>query len=73
MRNVPFIDATAVNRLKEFHQKLEASGTTIIISGANRQVKEELFKSEVYSLIGKNNILDNINQAIERSEELLKK
>lgn len=70
MRNVPFIDATAVNRLKEFHQKLQSCGTAIIISGANRQVKEELFKSEFYSLIGKNNILDNINQAIERAEEL---
>lgn len=70
MRNVPFIDATAVNRLKEFHQKLKSCGTTIIISGANRQVKEELFKSEFYSLIGKNNILDNINQAIERAKEI---
>lgn len=70
MRNVPFIDATAVNRLKEFHQKLKSCGTTIIISGANRQVKEELFKSEFYSLIGKNNIVDNINLAIERAEEL---
>ncbi|WP_428741700.1 SulP family inorganic anion transporter [Tenacibaculum sp.] len=70
MRNVPFIDATAVNRLKEFHQKLKSCGTTIIISGANRQVKEELFKSEFYSLIGKDNILDNINQAIERAEEI---
>jgi SulP family sulfate permease len=72
MRNVPFIDATAVNRLKEFHQKLKSCGTTIIISGANRQVKEELFKSEFYSLIGKNNILDNINQAIERAEKINK-
>lgn len=72
MRHVPFIDATAVKRLKEFHQKLKSSGTTIIISGANREVKEELFKSEVYSLIGKNNILDNIKEAIERTEEILK-
>ncbi len=70
MRNVPFIDATAVNRLKEFHQKMKSCGTTILISGANRQVKEELFKSEFYSLIGQNNILDNINQAIERAEEI---
>ncbi|MDC6389577.1 SulP family inorganic anion transporter [Maribacter sp. PR1] len=73
MRHVPFIDATAVNRLKEFQQKLKSYGTTIIISGANRQVREELFKSEFHSLIDDNNILDNINQAIERAEELLKK
>jgi SulP family sulfate permease len=49
---------------------LKSCGTTIIISGANRQVKEELFKSEFYSLIGKNNILDSINQAIERAEKI---
>lgn len=72
MRHVPFIDATAVNRLKEFQQNLKSSGTTIIISGANQQVKEELFKSKFYSLIDKKNILDNINQAIERAEEILK-
>lgn len=70
MRNVPFIDATAVNRLKEFHQKLKSKGTVIIISGANQQVKEELIKSKLDSLIGKNNILDNINQAIERAEQI---
>jgi SulP family sulfate permease len=73
MRNVPFIDATAVNRLKEFYQKLKSCGTTVIISGANRQVKEELFKQKFYELIGKHNILDNINKAIERAEEILKK
>jgi SulP family sulfate permease len=72
MRNVPFIDATAVNRLKEFHQKLKSSGTVIIISGANQQVKDELIKSELDSIIGKDNILDNISQAIGRAEELNK-
>lgn len=71
MRNVPFIDATALNRLKEFYQKLNERGTIIIISGANRQVKKELFKAGFYSLIGKKNILDNINQAIERAEEIV--
>lgn len=70
MRNVPFIDATALNRLNEFHNKLKARGTTILISGANRQVKEELFKSGIYSLKGRENILDNINQAIKRAEEI---
>lgn len=72
MRNVPFIDATAINRLKEFHQKLRSNGTTIIISGANRLVKEELFKSDLYSRIGKNNIIENINEAISRAECILK-
>ncbi|WP_187262490.1 SulP family inorganic anion transporter [Pontibacter beigongshangensis] len=73
MRHVPFIDATAINRLKEFNHTLKARGTTIVISGANRQVREELFKSDLYSLIGRNNILENISEAISRAEELSKK
>ena len=72
MRHVPFIDATALNRLKEFHHKLQSRGTYIIISGANRQVNEALFKSDLYIQIGRKNILDNINQALERAEVLLK-
>lgn len=72
MRHVPFIDATAITRLEEFTRTLNARGTTIILSGANRQIKEELFKSDLYSLIGKNNVLANINQAIARAEEIIK-
>ena len=70
MRNVPFIDATAINRLKELGRTLKGRGTTMIISGANRQVREELFKSDLYSLLGKHNILDSIAEAIQRAEEL---
>ncbi len=71
MRNVPFIDATAINRLKELAQILKGRGTTMIISGANRQVREELFKSDLYSQLGKHNILDSIEHAIQRAEELI--
>ncbi len=72
MRHVPFIDATGINRLKEFHQRLQSSGTTIIISGANREVKEEFFKAGLYSAIDKKNILENIDDAIFRAEQVLK-
>jgi len=59
---VSFIDSAAVNRLKKFHQKLQSGRTTIIVSEINRQIEEELFKLDLYSQIGKNNILDDINQ-----------
>lgn len=71
MRNVPFIDATGINRLKEFIQKLKSCGTTIVLSGINRPVKEELFKSGLYPIIGKNNIHENIKEAIVRAEEII--
>ncbi len=71
MRHVPFIDATAVNRLQELTRNLQAKGTTMVVSGANRLVKEELLKAGFYALLGKQNILGNINEAIVRAEELL--
>jgi len=70
MRHVPFIDATGINRLKEMCTRLVAKGTTIIISEANHEVRYEMLKAELYSIIDKHNILLNINDALQRSKEL---
>ncbi len=72
LRHVPFIDATGCNSLKEMCRQLQQKGTTIIISGANREVKEELMKAGLYTLLGKYNIHDNITSAISRAQEILK-
>src|SRR5690554_584666 len=71
MRHVPFIDATAINRLQELCQQLQVKGTVVIISGANHDVKTELLKSGLYETIGKYNIHDNIRDALGRAEEVL--
>ena len=72
MRNVPFIDATGINRLKEICHRFEEKGIHIIISGANRKVKEELLRASIYSLLGKYNITENINLALVRAQQILK-
>lgn len=71
MRNVPFIDATGIRRLREIAVQLQAKGTSIVISGANREVKQELLKSGLYALVGKWNIHDDISKAVGRSREIL--
>src|SRR5690554_5209888 len=71
MRNVPFIDATAINRLGEMCSQLQTKGTTIIISGANHEVKKELLKANLYSQLGKYNIHDNIHDALNRALEVM--
>ena len=71
MRNVPFIDATGINRLKEICQQLQARGTAIIISGAKPEVTEELLKGNLYTVIGVDNIHLNITDAIRRAEVIL--
>lgn len=72
MRNVPFIDATGINRLKEFLVSIHACGTTVIISGANQQIIKDFSKNKLNEILGENRIFDNINDAILRTEELLK-
>ena len=44
MRNVPFIDATGIYRLKEVIRKFNSDNTTTILSGTNEQVKADLEK-----------------------------
>ncbi len=72
MRYVPFIDATAMKRLKDLTQKLRSKGTTLIISGATGEIKKTLLKSGLTSLLGEGNILENIEQALVRAEKILK-
>ena len=71
MRNVPFIDATGINRLKEICKQLQSRGTTVIISGANHEVKLELLKANIYTMLNKNNIHDKISSAIQRAKNIL--
>lgn len=75
MRNVPFIDATGINRLKEMCKQLLVKGTKIIISEANHEVRHELLKAQLYVIIDKQNVVLSINDALIRSKEisLLKK
>lgn len=71
IRHVPFIDATGVKRLKEIYTSLMASGTATIISGANEEIKNELRKMNIYQDLGRDNICDNIEQAVQQAERLL--
>jgi len=70
MRHVPFIDATGLNRLKEICVKLKAKGSTVIISGANHELRLELLKGGIYDLIGKHNVLSDITEALKRVEAI---
>lgn len=72
MRNVPFIDATGINRLKTICEQLQDKGTTIIISGAQRELRLALLKANVYTLIGKHNVHPSIADALVRADEILK-
>jgi len=44
-----------------------------IISGANHEVRHEMLKAGLYSIIDKHNILQNINEAMQRAVEISSK
>lgn len=71
MRHVPFVDATGVYRLKEVIKQFNAQKVTIILSGVNEKVKEDLIKADIYSVLGKDNLLDNITGSLTRANKVL--
>lgn len=72
MRHVPLIDATGIYRLKEVIREFNNHGTTIILSGINVQVRADIEKAGIYSVLDKDNLLDDIYKSLERATEILK-
>jgi SulP family sulfate permease len=69
MRNVPIIDATGIKALKDIHKDSVKRGTRIILSGiTSSQVKTALEDAGITDDIGKENIVSNFREALERSK-----
>lgn len=71
VRYIPFIDATGVYRLKELIKHFNDQKIQIIISGANPSVLKELEKGMIYSVLSEQNMISNIEEAIERAKDIL--
>ena len=72
MRKVSFIDATGIHNLEIFVDASLANGRKIILSGVNEKVLHTLDRSGIVAKVGKDNILDNIHAALDRSFEVAK-
>jgi sulfate permease, SulP family len=72
MRNVPFIDATGVYRLKEMIKQFDHKKVSILLSGINPQIKADLEKANIYAVLNRENLLDNIDDSLKRANEILK-
>ena len=71
MRKVLTIDATGLNMMKEMLEDCRKTGTTLILSGVHTQ---PLFAMQQFGLadeIGQENIFGNIDDALDRSRQLL--
>ncbi|MBF0594638.1 MAG: sulfate permease [Candidatus Omnitrophica bacterium] len=70
-RDVPLIDSTGMHALKSFYGKCQRSGIKLIITGLHVQPLNEMVKSNLYELIGEENVFSSMKDAIKRAEDLL--
>lgn len=73
MKQVPIIDATGIKTLSEVHRESKRQGTKLILSEVHSgQVMQELKAARLLFAIGKANVTDSFEKAMERSETILK-
>ena len=70
MRHVPAIDATGMFLLESFVLKAQKRGTTVILSELSRLPKAFIKKMGFYNIVGKENILDNFDDALVRANKI---
>jgi SulP family sulfate permease len=70
LRNMTALDATGLFALEEVVRTLKASGRELILCGAREQPLRLIRQTEFEELIGKENICDNVQAALERAEEV---
>lgn len=73
LRQVPFMDSTAVNNLHMLHNGLKKNSITLVLSGVQSAVLDTLKATGLMELIGPENVKPNIHEAIARAEELMGK
>ena len=72
MRKVSFIDSTGLHNLEIFIEAALKAGQIVILSGVNKKVYQAIDRAGILSKIGKENVLDHIDLALARAEELAK-
>jgi len=71
-RDVPLIDSTGMHALRGFYDKCRRERICLIITGLHVQPLNEMVKSNLYDLIGEENVFSCMKDAIARAQELLK-
>jgi len=71
MRNVPAIDATGLQTLIEFYSDATKYNTHLILSGVHTQPLLAMRKAGVLELYGEQNILGNIDDALDYARTIL--
>ncbi len=70
MRNTLYLDAGGLRALEQLKAACDRKGVTIIISGIHTQPYMLMQKTGTLDVLGKENVFDNINAALERAKEV---
>jgi SulP family sulfate permease len=70
LRNMSAIDATGIHTIETFAKRLRESGRTLLLCGAMEQPSKLLSGSHFLDLLGRENILPNIKEALDRAKEV---
>ncbi len=70
LRNMSALDATGLFAIEEVATQLHASKRTLILCGAREQPSQLMRQAEFEEVVGKENICDNVQQALNRAEEV---
>jgi SulP family sulfate permease len=67
LRNMTAIDATGLHAFEQLAERLQKSGRTLLLCGALPQPSKMLHRAEFVEHVGEDNILPDINAALERA------
>jgi len=73
LRNMTALDATGLFAIEEVARALQATGRTLILCGAREQPAKLLHEAELEEIIGKNNICENVQDAVRRAQDVFEK
>lgn len=71
MRNVPAIDATGLQTLKDFYSDAKKQKTHLILSGVHTQPLYAMMQAGIFDMYGEENILGNIDDALDKAREVI--
>jgi SulP family sulfate permease len=71
MRHVPVIDSTGLHILEEVFHQAKSTGTVLLLSGIQKEVFKEFYKSGLLHKIGRENVFTVIDDALERAKEII--
>ncbi len=71
MRNVPAVDATGLQTLKDFYHDAKKHKTRMILSGVHTQPLYAMTQAGLFDLYGEENIFGNIDDALDHAREIL--